>query len=617
MPRTAHMARPDRVTRFLTQFNDQTSDGDDDAGLVIPEDLTDLSDAELTELHAQAVAAFSDLYGDGSDVSAAALETLAPLTEGITALSAEQETRAAAAGERAEQARALAAQAGIALSSDDDDASGDGDKSEDSDGSADEDGDDADGDGDQDGDDAAGSGDGDPAPVTAAAPRRRPLRIPVARPGGQILPAVAPTAAGVLTASASPAGSGYRVGDVVTFDDLAAVIDRHTASMNHGTWAAATRAKRPMAERFPLATMSRGIPEQAVIQDPRNVDQVEAAFAYATDEKRLKGGSLIAAGGWCAPSTILYDDWLDLEGTGGLLSLPEVGANVTGGIMRPKPESFAAMLLEDLGWDYSEEEDIDGDYDGEGGGSKPCVRPPCPEWEEIRLRIEGLCIQAGLLQRRGAPESIRRFIRRAILAWEHHSQGRLLARMVAGSTAVTMPSGTAGSISPLLSAIEKQVTHFRYQERMNPNATLEAVFPLWVLGALRADISYRNGDLDVLSVTDAQIRAWFAARGVNPQFVYNWQDITGAATAFTTWQTSVQFLLYPAGGWRRISTEVLTLETLYDSTLLGTNDYTALWTEAGYALDKRGESRVVTVPLEVTGTTGYGKVLTHEGLKGA
>ena len=190
MPRTAHMARPDRVTRFLTQFNDQTSAGDDDAGLVIPADLTDLSDAELTELHAQAVAAFSDLYGDGSDVSAAALETLAPLTEGITALSAEQETRAAAAGERAEQARALAAQAGIALSSDDDDASGDGDKSEDSDGSADEDGDDADGDGDQDGDDAAGSGDGDPAPVTAAAPRRRPLRIPVARPGGQILPAV-------------------------------------------------------------------------------------------------------------------------------------------------------------------------------------------------------------------------------------------------------------------------------------------------------------------------------------------------------------------------------------------------------------------------------------------
>src|SRR3546814_6343740 len=92
----------------------------------------------------------------------------------------------------------------------------------------------------------------------------------------------------------------------------------------------------------------------------------------------------------------------------------------------------------------------------------------------------------------------------------------------------------------------------------------------------------------MLSVTNAQINAWFTQRGISAQFVYDWQDIgTTAASGFLSWPNTVDFLLYPAGTWVKGAADVITLDTIYDSVGLGQNNYTALFTEEGYLIDRK------------------------------
>src|SRR5690606_4088160 len=143
----------------------------------------------------------------------------------------------------------------------------------------------------------------------------------------------------------------------------------------------------------------------------------------------------------------------------------------------------------------------------------------------------------------------------------------------------------------VLHAVELVALGYRQQHRMAFGATLEGIAPFWLRAALRADLANRTG-VDTLAVSDAQIDAHFAARGIRLQFVYNWQPLTiaagtgtgpgGEGTGFgiaTDYPATVSLLLYPAGTFVRGHGDIISLETVYDSTLLSTNMYTALFAE--------------------------------------
>jgi hypothetical protein len=70
--------------------------------------------------------------------------------------------------------------------------------------------------------------------------------------------------------------------------------------------------------------------------------------------------------------------------------------------------------------------------------------------------------------------------------------------------------------------------------------------------------------------------------------------------------------MYPAGTWLRGSADIIEIDTLYDSTLLSTNKYTALFMEEGNLTAKvcPGASRIVTVPVCPDGSTGVQTALT-------
>lgn len=614
----------------ITVFADQGEDAPVETfDLEIPENLTDLSAEDLGDLRSKTVDAFQTLYA-GGEFTDEDLATLGTLTEGIEALSAEISAREQAAAERAAKAAEMAAKVGAdkpapAPADDDED---DTPAEEEAEAEADIAEAEAEKAAAEEAEkkaraaaaavEPAAEVDAEPEAVTAAAPRG-PIKLSgIRRHVHTPAPAIteetsvedtAPKAR--MTVADVP---GFAADSDASFEDLAVALDRRLQGFNSGAYAAAARAGRAMSERHSLAVVRKHFDERATVNSPESAD---AAMAFAVNEKNLPGGSLVAAGGWCAPSETVYD-LLEDESRDGLISLPEI--NVTrGGIKFTKGPKFADLYAAPS-FNFTEEEAKAGKYLPTSAtdptnkvGAKPVYNVPCTEFEEVRLSAAGLHVQANLLQQRGYPELVARTIRGALVAHEHKMSERIIASMERQSTAVSMDSGQIGAAAPILTAIELQVEHYRYAQRLSRSTTLEAVFPYWVHGAIRTDLSRRQG-VDLTDVNDARIDAWFKARGVNPQFVYDWQALTGDASAFKAWGSSLKFLLYSAGTFVKGGQDVITLDTVYDSVLLGQNDYTALFTEEGYLVAKRGhDARVVTVPINPNGGTGTGIKLLANG----
>lgn len=421
-------------------------------------------------------------------------------------------------------------------------------------------------------------------------------------------PAASPAAPsrGEIPIFASADVPGWAVGASMSTSQVAEAIVRRASSLPK----VSGRAGK-FYNKYNVASIRREVDPRAVVDGPGTAD---AAIKFAVDQSRLSGGSLVAAGGWCAPSETLYE-LCELETTGGLISLPEIVAN-RGGFNHTMGPNFADIFAES-GFCFTESQDEAGDYDPDTGGDqpKPCYTVDCPDFTDVRLETCGICVSAGYLQNRAYPELTDRTVRGVLVAHQHRIAANIIADMVAASTAVTFPTVDAnpGAAAPILEAVELQAMHLRYTQRMQPDATLEAIFPVWVKAAIRADLSRRLG-VDLLSVPDARVVGWFRERGINPQFVYNWQDFTGAATGRTAWPTTVQFMLYAAGTFVRASADVIDLGVVHDSSKFAFNNYTAAFAEEGYAvLERCPGAVVVTVPFCASGATAGGLELVCGG----
>lgn len=442
----------------------------------------------------------------------------------------------------------------------------------------------------------------EPISIKLTAPRRRSAPEPVA----EVKKGLSLVAAADLP--------GLSTGSLVSVGQVAQAYLDKTRGINYGALRAAASAGKRTVQSFSLGSVVKEFP--ADLQVTRDSDS-DAVLKRAVDTSRLPGGSLVASAGWCSPSEVLYNLAEEAETTDGLFSLPEVQVP-RGGLKHTLGPDFQSIFIEgDISWNYTEAEVEAGDYDGYGGGTKPCYFVPCPEFTEDRLDVAGVCIRAGLLQNVAYPETIERLVRGSLVAHEFKQAARKLARIVAGSTAVAMPATPLGATAPILDAIELQVEDYKQRHRVGRGRSLEAVFPYWVRGAIRSDLAKRQG-VDMLSVANEQIAGWFAQRGVNAQFVYELDDLTGAATARTAWPDDFKFLLYLEGTWIGGTQAVITLESVFDSALVEQNIYTQLFTEEGWLVAKRfHDSRVVTVTICPNGDVNYGSLADCNGTKAA
>jgi hypothetical protein len=587
----------DKSVVYTTQYAEATEGDDED--LVIPQDLTEVPDSDLAGLHSSAVEAFNALYdGGNAQLSEDDLNALSVLTEGIERVQAELDSRKGKADERAQAATELAARAGLT-----------GEEKPETDAAPE-------------GDAAAAETSGEQTLATET----KPAEIRVSLAGLRNRQTTASTTQHSAEAEAgdgpktmadivkaAPEFAGFKAGQGLDWSAIGRGLDRRFGSFNRSQYQQAHDSGRALRQQVGFAVIEKPFAPDMVLKsnDPIHIDEL---LQRAAKESRLPGNSLVAAGGWCAPSETIYD-LCELESRDGLLSVPEIGVTRGGINFTPGPDF--KDIFANVGFGYTEAEDIAGDYDGAGGGSKPCYVVDCPDFQDVRLGYDGVCISAGLLQQRGYPEVIARTTRGALVAHDHKVAGKVIAAIAAGSDAVTMPANQVGAVAPLLTAIELQAEHIRYVNRLGRNASLEGIFPYWVRGAIRSDLSRRLG-VDLLDVSDARIDGWFTDRGLAPQFVYNYQDLTGAAGTFVAWPTTMTFLMYPAGTWVKGAADIITLDTVYDSVNLGTNDFTALFSEEGWLVAKLcSDSRAVTVNICPDGATHGGVSIDCNGAAAA
>ncbi|QGJ88882.1 major capsid hexamer protein [Microbacterium phage Teamocil] len=656
--------RPTLIT-LATAYADQAEES-----LELPEDLTTLSDEEVAALTTRADEAFDAIYGDGSEVlSDADAATLASLTDAIEALAAETTRREEATAQRRTDADALAARRSAALGADTDT---DGADEEDADADSEDSADDADAEDEDAADENDAEDDNAGDTVTASGQRRQSLSINLSsanrrsrrsQPKRKQTNAGGPSMRDFAFAATSELGVQAETG--ITHAEAGQMLGQRLASMPKSSYEAAARRGQHMREQHPLMVFRRNMPADLIVASAHSVEEASQVIQRAVDQSRLPGGALTAAG-WCAPSEPMYDICTTAS-RDGLLSVPEVGVS-RGGLLIPRTPSFAEFY-DEIGFHFTEADAIAGNYApggaataranttvvaegavrGWGGaifevvvagttgasapavppiigqtvtdgtvtwrriattpnveGSKPCFEMPCPTWDDVRLEGDGLCLTADLITQRGYPEGLAWATENALIAHDHKISAGRIAKMVAGSTNRVMTTGTVGTAAPLLAAIEVRAEAIRYNGRLSRNTLLEGVFPFWVRGAIRQDLSVRLG-VDLLEVDNARIDRWFTQRGIVPQYVYDWQMLPLGSI---TWPSTVSFLMYEAGAWIGLVDDIITLNTVYDSTQLGQNKYTALFTEEAWNIAPRcGESELVTVPINSNGGTAAGELL--------
>lgn len=338
-------------------------------------------------------------------------------------------------------------------------------------------------------------------------------------------------------------------------------------------------------------------------EDDLIVDRMEDAqevMKRAADEHRLPGGSLVAAGGWCAPSETVYD--LDQDATTeGMLSLPEIAVR-RGGIRYAQSPVFADFYA-NPGFIQTEAQAI-------AGTTKPCVEVPCPSFTEVRLDAEGICIKVPILTNAAYPEVVSNFISGTLIAHQHWINANVIGRLVTFAGAARVLPGVGSTVNDTMGGLELLADQNRQTYRLSMNLSMEVVVPFWVKGALRSDLAARTGQLT--PVTDQQIAAHFSARRLNVQYVYDWQplptvDVGGTAGTdeSLTYPTTFNALMYPAGTFVKGTSDVINLNTVYDAASLAVNTYTGLFAEQGLLVAKmKNKADLVTLPVCSAGRTG-------------
>lgn len=476
---------------------------------------------------------------------------------------------------------------------------------------------------------------GEPDTETVTAARRTPtIRDAASRRGPVVVPETVSATSATMHAAADFPGR-FSTGQII--DDFSAAaaaladqVDRYPSARGGISTSAGVTSVDTGVLEMRTFTRHGGIQLRRNFGDALSVasgaDSGWKKALHAASEARLPGGSLVesvrrmvkagapitAAAGWCAPSQPIYD-LCSLATLDGLLDLPEL-VTERGGWQIPANggPNFASVWagVGNSGTTHLSEANVI------SSATKYCYAVPCPSFTDVRLGVDYVCLTGGMLQQRGYPEVVEWFAKQAMMTLPHKINMGVIAAIVAASGAATViPSDPSGddAIASLLSGVDLAITDAKYRNRMAINSTLEVVLPMWVLAQLRAAGARRKGPgPEMVGLSDQQIVDWFALRGAVPRFVYDWQDSfsglatgPGGTTPLTALPLTAQFLIYPAGTWVKAVQPVVSLDTIYDSTKLATNEYTALFVEDGWAaLQMCPLSRLYTTPVDPSGVTG-------------
>jgi hypothetical protein len=371
-------------------------------------------------------------------------------------------------------------------------------------------------------------------------------------------------------------------------------------------------------EQIVVASVRSDIPDDRFLKygDPiGNREKIDAAIN--PDAMRAYGEKLeavTAAGGCCAPLETRYDLW----GTGDTdrpvkAGLPGFGAD-RGGI-----RFFEGPTLDQLGaavgfWTCADDAAVDAD---DPATWKVCARVSCPDESESLVQAVTLCLTFGVMQSRVFPEMVTANNKLALVAQARLSEAALLAQIRAQSKLVsggTVEAGL-GFLRTLLDTVDRAVSYFRDRHRIADSVPLRATFPVWLLGAIDADLIRQPPSTaqmaDNFGMSRDQVMSFFRDRNINVGWTldshlpgtngggfYAALNTGGTIPAFPA---TMEWSLAIEGSFLFLDGGQLDLGIVRDSTLVRTNDYQTFSETFESVTRVGGEALWVTTPVALTG----------------
>lgn len=538
--------------------------------LVIPEDLSALSDEELDALAAEIAERAQELQKDETieacgDQAVALIEGCLAADEKVTA---EQDARAEAKAEsdrildetRARLAKRLSGEGESDDAEDGDDADGADD--------ADATGDDADAEADAD-EDAEAVEDEDREAVLAAGraalaaekngkPRQRNRAL--ARRSKEHDPADEGERAngmprGVKVTALSGLPGKFEVGADLGKKAVAEIL-AHKWNRTHQT--------DGPREDVPLVRYSVEMPEERTLKYDDEVGNGQKIQAVVGPE------ALVASGGLCAPVEPYYDlQILSTEITPVVDSMPLFAAD-RGGIRFMAPPTIANISTA-VGV-------MTAANDGVGGttATKTCQTLPCPAQTQVLIDAIYHCLTIGNFGARAWPELVENFSALMMAAHARVRETKALDAIKNGSTAVTGAQYN-GAVNTLLAEINAITDGLRSRHRMAPTTRFRAWFPEWVKGLLLTDL--QRGQFDRFERSREGVVQLLRDSGVEPTFFVDGETGGGQvfgtqnAGAYLNYPGTVKWYIAPEGTWIRLNGGELDLGIVRDSVLNATNDF--------------------------------------------
>lgn len=219
-----------------------------------------------------------------------------------------------------------------------------------------------------------------------------------------------------------------------------------------------------------------------------------------------EGGALVAAGGWCAPSTIRYD----IEAMG-VTDRPVrdafAGFNATRGGLRYFPDVSIATTDVTGGITHLTEAQDEG-----GTFTKDCVVVECPSDSEVRADIIAACLQAGNLASIAFPELIAAYQDLLGVQAARTRDSLLLDAVFADPQTKTVieTTQTYGALDGLVYNLLRLAAGFRSRHRLAAGAVLRSLAPQWLADLIVADQTARQ--FPAGNVTRASVAADIQAR---------------------------------------------------------------------------------------------------------
>jgi len=404
-----------------------------------------------------------------------------------------------------------------------------------------------------------------------------------------------------------------------------AMIDKLNSLDRHGQPTGSHRIVRAnWADQYPA--------ERRLTSDAEtNTEKIEAVCSIGAIAANGSGGvldrmlGLTASGGVCLPVNVDYavPTWATAERP--LRdALPSFQAD-RGGLRYVTPPDITALVGATAVWTEATDANP-------GGATKPVYQVACGAEQLVYVNAVATRVGFGNMQSRFAPEQIAANTDLAAAAASRVGDLELLALITSHCT-VTTSAKTLGTNRDLLSTIDLIVENYRYVHRIPPTVALTTIFPNWLKGMMRADmvreLAHDTNGRDPLAVTDAQIEAWFAPRGVNPIWMLDGlpaQTISGVAipaqtfaaqtagSSLNDWPASVAWWLFVEGTFQFLDGGRLDLGVVRDSTLDATNDYeTFVETFEGIAYRGIEADLVLTTthPFGGSGATVSDAAMTH------